>query len=79
MDRGEDMTNKNKINSILDMMDDLQEKLLALPDDMLLSIDPHDNESIDEGAGFLKPTTPIYLIFLLHRRRWLSRLRRISV
>jgi len=30
------MTNKNKINSILDMMDDLQENLLALPDDMLL-------------------------------------------
>jgi len=33
------MTNKYKINSILDMMDDRQEKLLALPDDMLLSID----------------------------------------
>lgn len=26
------MTNKNKINSILDMMDDLQENLLALSD-----------------------------------------------
>lgn len=48
------MTNKNKINSILDMMDDLQEDLLALSDDMLLSIDSHDNESIDEGAVFLK-------------------------
>jgi len=33
------MTNKNKINSILDIMDDLQGNLLALPDDMLLSID----------------------------------------
>jgi len=48
------MTNKNKINSILDMMDDLQENLLALPDDMLLSIDPRDNESLEEGTCFIK-------------------------
>jgi hypothetical protein len=48
------MTNQNKINSILDAMDDLQENLLALSDDMLLSIDSHDNESIEEGAKFLK-------------------------
>ena len=33
------MTNRNKISSILDMMDELQDKLLFLPDDMLLSID----------------------------------------
>lgn len=48
------MTNKNKINLILDMMNDLQEKLLALPDDMLLSIDPRDNESLEEGTRFIK-------------------------
>lgn len=48
------MTNQNKINSILDMMNDLQENLLALPDDMLLSVDPRDNESIEEGMQFIK-------------------------
>lgn len=48
------MTNQDKISSILDMMNDLQENLLALPDDMLLSIDPRDNESLEEGMQFIK-------------------------
>jgi hypothetical protein len=47
------MTNKNKINQILDMMDSLQENLLSLPDDMLLSIDPRDNESVLDGSKFI--------------------------
>jgi len=34
------MANQNKINTILHIMNDLQEKLLTLPDDMLLGIDP---------------------------------------
>lgn len=42
------MTNQNKISSILDMMNDLQENLLALPDDMLLSVDPRDNEFLEK-------------------------------
>lgn len=48
------MTRKCKIESILDNMNAIQEQLLALPDDMLLSIDPRDNESIEEGAEFIK-------------------------
>ncbi len=48
------MTENKKINSILDMLDTVQEGLLSLPDDMLLSIDPRDNESLDEGTRFIK-------------------------
>ncbi|MDT8389818.1 MAG: hypothetical protein RRC34_04840 [Lentisphaeria bacterium] len=48
------MTEENKINTLLDMLDTVQEGLLSLPDDMLLSIDPRDNESLDEGAQFIK-------------------------
>ena len=48
------MTNKDKIKTMLDSLNDIQEQLLALPDDMLLSIDPRDNESIEEGAEFIK-------------------------
>lgn len=48
------MTNKEKIKTMLDTLNDIQEQLLALPDDMLLSIDPRDNESIEEGAEFIK-------------------------
>jgi hypothetical protein len=44
---------ENEIKRILDMMDETLEKLLALPDDMLLSIDPRDNESIKEGCEFI--------------------------
>ena len=45
---------KEKIKDILDMMDTLQEHLLSLPDDMLLNIDPRDNESLENGLSFIK-------------------------
>jgi len=44
---------KDKIKDILDMIDTLQEQLLSLPDDMLLSIDPRDNESLQHGLKFI--------------------------
>lgn len=44
---------KTNIKQILDLLDDVQEKLLALPDDMLLQIDPRDNESLKEGTEFI--------------------------
>ena len=46
------MTDRN-IKQILDTLDYIQEKLLALPDDMLLQIDPRDNESLKEGYEFI--------------------------
>ena len=46
------MTEKN-IKQILDMLDNVHEKLLALPDDMLLRIDPRDNVSLKEGYEFI--------------------------
>lgn len=45
---------KEKIKTILDRIDTLQEQLLSLPDDMLLSIDPRDNESLEQGLKFIK-------------------------
>ncbi|MBW6492771.1 MAG: hypothetical protein K0B15_16425 [Lentimicrobium sp.] len=45
---------KDKIKDILDMIDTLQEQLLSFPDDMLLSIDPRDNDSLDQGLKFIK-------------------------
>ena len=45
---------KDKIKEILDRIDTLQEQLLSLPDDMLLSIDPRDNESLEQGLMFIK-------------------------
>lgn len=45
---------KDKIKDILDRIDTLQEQLLSLPDDMLLSIDPRDNESLEQGLMFIK-------------------------
>jgi len=45
---------QNKIKEILDTLNNLQENLLSLPDDMLLSIDPRDNESLDQGTQFIK-------------------------
>jgi len=45
---------RDKIKEILDMLNTIQEHLLALPDDMLLSIDPRDNESLDRGTQFIK-------------------------
>lgn len=48
------MTNETKIKSILDTLNEVGEELLALPEDMLLSIDPRDNESITTRSAFLK-------------------------
>jgi hypothetical protein len=45
---------QNKIKEILDTLNNLQENLLSLPDDMLLSIDPRDNESLEQGTEFIK-------------------------
>jgi hypothetical protein len=44
----------SKIKEILDMLNNIQENLLALPDDMLLNIDPRDNESLERGTKFIK-------------------------
>ncbi|NMA46113.1 MAG: hypothetical protein GX945_06085 [Lentisphaerae bacterium] len=48
------MTNEAKIKSILDTLNEVNEELLALPDDMLLSIDPRDNESISTRSAFMQ-------------------------
>lgn len=48
------MTNEAKVKSILDTLNEVGEELLALPDDILLSIDPRDNESISTRSEFLK-------------------------
>ena len=42
------------IKQILDSLNTLQEQLMSLPDDMLLSIDPRDNDSLDKGVNFIK-------------------------
>lgn len=47
------MTETN-IKGILDRINALQEDLLSLPDDILLNIDPRDNESLENGTQFLK-------------------------
>ena len=47
------MTQHDKIKQILDTLNNLQENLLSLPDDMLLSIDPRDNESLAQGTQFI--------------------------
>ena len=44
---------QNQIKEIMDMLNTLQEHLLSLPDDMLLNIDPRDNESIENGMQFI--------------------------
>ena len=46
--------NKEKIKNIYDSLIDIQEKLLSLPDDILLDIDSRDNESLENGIKFLK-------------------------
>ncbi|MEE4359652.1 MAG: hypothetical protein V2I97_24485 [Desulfococcaceae bacterium] len=44
----------DKIKNILDILNTLNEYLLSLPDDMLLNIDPRDNESLEQGIQFIK-------------------------
>lgn len=46
--------NEEKIKEILDMLNTLNEYFLSLPDDMLLNIDPRDNESLQNGLSFIK-------------------------
>jgi len=46
--------NKDKIKIIYDSLIDIQEKLLSLPDDIHLDIDPRDNESLENGVKFLR-------------------------
>jgi len=45
---------QNKIKEMLDMLNTLNEYFLSLPDDMLLGIDPRDNESLDTNCRFIK-------------------------
>jgi hypothetical protein len=47
------MTQQDKIKLILDMLNNLQENLLSLPDDMWDNIDPRDNESLKPGTQFI--------------------------
>lgn len=44
----------SKIKQILDNLNQLEEDLIALPDDIWLSINPRDNESVEKGTTFLK-------------------------
>lgn len=44
----------DKISEILDTLNNIQENLLAFPDDMLLNIDPRDNKSLEQGTKFIK-------------------------
>ena len=45
---------QNEVKDILDMLNTLNEFCLSLPDDMLLDIDPRDNESLEKGLQFIK-------------------------
>jgi hypothetical protein len=46
--------NQNNMKKILDMLNILNEDFLSLPDEMLLDINPRDNESLDKGLNFIK-------------------------
>lgn len=45
---------QNKLKEILDTLNNIQENLLSLPEDMLLNIDPRDNDSLEQGARFIR-------------------------
>lgn len=45
---------QSSIKQILDSLNTLQEQLMSLQDDMLLNIDPRNNDSIDKGASLIK-------------------------
>jgi len=45
---------QTKMKEILDNLNNLQENLLSLPEDMLLNIDPRDNESLEQGIQFIQ-------------------------
>lgn len=44
----------NKIKGMLDMLNVLKEQFLSLPEDMLLQINPNNNQSLEEGFDFIK-------------------------
>lgn len=44
----------NNIQIMLDQLNEVREKFLSLPDDMLLNIDPRNNESLTTGVNFIK-------------------------
>lgn len=44
---------KTKIKQLVDDISTLQEQLLSMPDDLLLAIDPRDNESLKRGLEFI--------------------------
>lgn len=44
---------QTKLKEILDTLNNLQENLLSLPEDMLLNIDPRDNDSLEQGTRFI--------------------------
>jgi len=48
------MTPNDKTKEIIDMLNALNEYLLSLPDDMLLDVDPRDNESLEQGVKFIQ-------------------------
>lgn len=60
---------QEKIKEILDMLNILNEYLLSLPDDMLLNIDPRDNESIERGTQFIKEFNDSFSLFREGSRR----------
>lgn len=45
---------EHKAREIIDMLNTLNEYLLALPDDILLTLDPRDNESLQQGIQFMQ-------------------------
>lgn len=45
---------QTKLKEILDILNNLQENLLSLPEDMLLNIDPRDNDSLEQGTRFIR-------------------------
>ena len=45
---------QTKMKEMLDTLNSLQENLLSLPEDMLLNIDPRDNQSLEQGTRFIK-------------------------
>jgi len=44
---------QTKLKEILDTLNNIQENLLSLPEDMLLNIDPRDNDSLEQGSRFI--------------------------
>ncbi len=54
---------KTKIKQLVDDISTLQEQLLSMPDDLLLAIDPRDNESLKRGLEFIAPFNDQFATF----------------